>query len=619
MTARTALLIAFAFASLQTSAVSADAPSLSSPTATGSQVRPFRQAALDVLQITPVTPARVEQRNGVVFADFDKAAFANLQIEFAVAPPDGEFTVRLGEKLGDNGAIDRKPPGSVNYREATLRTRPDTRSYTVAVPQKPFHLRENPVKLPESFGYITPFRYVEISGDSSALAPGKITLRQDFVHMPFDDNASAFESPDEVLNAVWDLCKYTMKATTAFGLYIDGERERIPYEGDAYINMLSHYACDLDPRATRATVEHLLEHPTWPTEWSLQMPMIAYADYEATGDPVLAVTHFDALLKKTLMDKTRADGLLRATAIVDWPPGERDGFNSVDAEGVKVDKKITSVANAFYYESLRSMERLARATGREGEAKQLGARADQVRRVFNDLFFDKKRGVYIDSQGSAHASLHANMFPLALGLVPEERLASVVSFVKSRGMACSVYGSQYLLEALYKNNEADAGLALMTAKTKRSWWHMIKLGSTMTLEAWDVEFKKNLTWNHAWGGAPANIITRYVLGVRPLQPGGARLLIAPQPASLQWMRGKVPTPQGPAEVSWKTDGNRATLIVTVPQGVTARVELPAPADSVAVIQLNGAPFTAKVENKKPVAEHIAAGRHEFSITLAATK
>ena len=34
---------------------------------------------------------------------------------------------------------------------------------------------------------------------------------------------------------------------------------------------------------------------------------------------------------------------------------------------------------------------------------------------------------------------------------------------------------------------------------------MIEVGSTMTLEAWDAKYKPNLTWNHAWGAAPANI------------------------------------------------------------------------------------------------------------------
>ena len=79
-------------------------------------------------------------------------------------------------------------------------------------------------KTPPEVGEVTPFRYVEIEG--SPLPLEKSALRQLFVHAPFDDSASSFDSCDATLNAVWDLCKHTMKATTAFGVYIDGERER---------------------------------------------------------------------------------------------------------------------------------------------------------------------------------------------------------------------------------------------------------------------------------------------------------------------------------------------------------------------------------------------------------
>ena len=58
------------------------------------------------------------------------------------------------------------------------------------------------------------------------------------------------------------------------GLYIDGDRERIPYEADALINQLSHYALDTEYSLARNTFEHLMLHPTWPTEWHLQMHQI---------------------------------------------------------------------------------------------------------------------------------------------------------------------------------------------------------------------------------------------------------------------------------------------------------------------------------------------------------
>jgi alpha-L-rhamnosidase len=526
------------------------------------------------LQITPIAPAHFEKRGDVLFTDFGNDVYGNLQLQFSSASAAGTIMVRLGEKLAGDGTIDRQPPGSVNYREIPLVIRRGQTNYQLQISPKKSHLGAQSVKMPDDIGEVTPFRYAEIEG--AALPLGASGLRQLFVHAPFDDGASSFECSDATLSAVWSLCKHTMKATTAFGVYIDGERERTPYEADAYINMLSHYACDLDPRMARETFEYLLKYPTWPTEWSLHMPMMAAADYAATGDLKLAAANFDALKKKLLQDKARADGLLIATAIVDWPQSERDSYNDgrlATDDKRQVGPEINTVANAFYYHALREMAMLAHALKKEEDARIFETEAAQVYESFNRTFFDERHGIYIDGEGSGHASLHANMFPLAFGLVPTNHVKTVADFIESRGMACSVYGAQYLLEALFNAGRSDAGIQFMTARTKRSWWHMIEQGSTLTTEAWDVEFKKNLTWNHAWGAAPANILSRFVLGVRPIQPGYSEMLIAPQLGVLKWARGQVPTPRGPVSVT-ATNGDVFNLEVNIPRNTTARIEVP---------------------------------------------
>lgn len=561
------------------------------------------------LQVTAVAPVRFEKRGEILFADFGQDAFGNLKIEFPSDPPAAELKVRLGEKLGADGTIDRKPPGSVNFRELTLTTQPGQRTYQLSIPAKKFHEGAASVKMPAAIGEVTPFRYAEIEG--AAVALDQSGVRQLFAHAPFADEASGFESSDETLNAVWNLCKHTMKATTAFGVYIDGERERIPYEADAYLNQLSHYACDLDPRIARVTIDYLLKHPTWPTEWSLHMPMMAAQDYLATGDPKSAATNYEALKKKLLMDKAREDGMLVASAIVDWPAAERDGYNDgkVDPKEKKqVGPEVNTVSNAFYYHALRQMALLARGLKKDAEAVDLEAKARKVHESFQRVFFDPARGLYVDGEGSTHASLHANMFALAFGLVPEERKTKVADFVQSRGMACSVYGAQYLLEAMFDAGRDKYAVQLMAAKTKRSWWHMIELGSTMTLEAWDVDFKKNLTWNHAWGSVPANIISRYVLGVRPTEPGYAKMLIAPQPGGLKSARGKVPTAVGPVVVSFK-NGDTFTLELDLPRGAKASVALPR--RGAGQVSHNGKSAAATTKGNTVIVNDVGPGRHTF--------
>lgn len=558
------------------------------------------------LQVTQVAPVRLEQRGNVCFVDFGRDAYGSLQIKGPSKLPPGQLKVRLGEKLDATGAIDRKPGGSVNYREASLVRQAGQRNYALQLPPQKFPAGNTSRTIP-GVGEMTPFRYAEIEGLPQPADKSDIT--QSFVHAPFDDNASDFSCSDETLNAVWALCKHTMKATTAFGIYIDGNRERTPYEADAYINQLSHYACDLDPRVARFTFAYLLAHPTWPTEWSFHMPMMAAEDYLATGDLQLARNHYDALKKKLMLSRTREDGLLRASAIVDWPAAERDGYNDgiIDPNQPKqAGPQINTVANAFYFHALQQMALLARALGKENDASVFAGKAKQVRDSFNQVFFERSRGMYTDGEGSVHASLHANMFPLVFGLVPEEQKAKVADFVQSRGMACSVYGAQYLLEALFGSGKDNYAMQLMTAKTGRSWWHMLELGSTMTLEAWDATFKPNLTWNHAWGAAPANIISRFVLGVRPLEPGYARILIAPQPGDLKWARGKVPTAVGPVKVAVENVAS-FKIQVEIPSGAKARIVLPRRPEG--KIILDGKSISATSAGESLFVEDIGAGQH----------
>jgi hypothetical protein len=525
-----------------------------------------------------VPPVRTEARNDgkapVLFADFGKDAYGTLEIVLPGEPPAGSLTVRLGEKLDSSGAIDRKPPGSVSFREVALVTKPGERTYRLQIPRKPRHNDRRAIGVRPDVGEIAPFRYAEIAGEG--IDPAKTALTQLAVHAPFDEGLSAFSSSDSKLDAVWDLCKHTMKASSAFGVFIDGERERIPYEADAYITQLSFAACDPDPRLIRATFERLMAYPTWPTEWLLHMPMIAWSDYMATGDPAIAAKQFDVLKKRFLALKTTPDGLLVAGAIVDWPQRERDGYNGGVADpgrGQQVGPVVNTVANAFYCHALDRMGRLASALGRKEDAADFDARAKRAAESFNRVFLDPKTGLYTDGEGSTHSSLHANMFPLAFGLVPKDRIAGVADFVKSRGMACSVYGAQYLLEALMAAGlDADA-VSLMTSHGPRSWHHMMDAGSTMTWEAWDPSVKPNLTWNHAWGAAPANIISRYVLGIRPMEPGYAKILIAPQPGGLAWVRGKVPTVRGPVEEK-VTNGEVFRVEVSLPEGTSGEAVLP---------------------------------------------
>jgi hypothetical protein len=444
------------------------------------------------------------------------------------------------------------------------------------------------VLTPPEWGVVTPFRWVEIEGWPGELRPEHLNRQAAFAST-WNDAAAAFTSSDGLLDRIWELCRYSIKATTFAGVYVDGDRERIPYEADAYLNQLSHYATDRDVQMARDTFDHLMAHPTWPTEWAFHMIFIAHADWMHTGDTTWLAARYEALQPKLLLDRARADGLLASSEaqrakedIVDWPAGERDGY---------VFTPVNTVVNAFHLRALALMADLAAALGREAEAAEYRERERSGRAAFQRALFDPARGLYRDGEGTDHVSAHANLFPLAFDLVPAEHAAGVSAWLASRGMPCSVYAAQYLLEGLFEHGAGAEALTLITAATDRSWRHMVESGTTITWEAWDQKYKPNQDWNHAWGAAPANLLPRFVLGAQPLEPGWRRARIRPMPGLLKRAAGTIPTPRGPVQIAW-TNEKVFTLRLTVPPGMRAQIELPA-VDSSRGVFSEGAPVRAR--------------------------
>jgi hypothetical protein len=146
--------------------------------------------------------------------------------------------------------------------------------------------------------------------------------------------------------------------------------------------------------------------------------------------------------------------------------------------------------------------------------------------------------------------------------------------MQSRRMACSVYGSQFLMEALYEASDAEYALYLLTKTDDRSWYNMIRAGSTISMEAWDNKYKSNQDWNHAWGAAPANIIPRKLMGVEPLAPGFDRVRIRPQTASLARAKALIPTIKGEISLEIENREGEYRMQLTIPANMDSEVYLP---------------------------------------------
>lgn len=115
---------------------------------------------------------------------------------------------------------------------------------------------------------------------------------------------------------------------------------------------------------------------------------------------------------------------------------------------------------------------------------------------------------------------------------------------------------------------------MLTKTDDRSWYNMIRVGSTISLEAWDNKYKPNQDWNHAWGSAPANIIPRKLMGIEPLGPAFETFKIKPQPSTLERASIKMPTIRGEIEVSFINKPASFELLARIPSNTLADIYLP---------------------------------------------
>ncbi|MGC8864041.1 MAG: alpha-L-rhamnosidase C-terminal domain-containing protein, partial [Armatimonadota bacterium] len=139
------------------------------------------------------------------------------------------------------------------------------------------------------------------------------------------------------------------------------------------------------------------------------------------------------------------------------------------------------------------------------------------------------------------------------------------------------YMNFYVASALFA-----AGRSRMALDLIRTYWGaMIARGATTFWEKFDPEWptpyeQPNLSYCHGWSSGPGQLLPAYIGGVWPAKPGFEQALIAPELAGLAWVKAVVPTPKGVIKVDWKQDRGCPVGSVTLPNGCSGRLVLPAP-------------------------------------------
>lgn len=542
----------------------------------------------------------IDKGNGNYLVDFGRDAFAELKITLISENGGNTVNIRTGEQLKkDQTSINMNPVGSssvessISHWEGTITLDAGTKTYTLG----------------DYYNY--PFRYVEINGYTGTVDESMI--KQVSYFYPSSETAASFTSSNERLNQIWELCKYSMKATSWCGVYVDGVREHTPYEADAYINQLGDYCTDREYSLARHSIQYLMENPTWPTDWPPQMALMADFEYMYTGNKDNIEAFYEALKTTSYLDKVDSANLLpkadiglienpiRKDPLVDW----------IDNYGYNSSGKYVAVSNAFFYKDLKILSKFANILGKNQEAVQYENLAESSKTAYNNMFFNTQNNSYVDSSGirSKPVNPYANGYSAALGLVTEDKKEGVTTFLDSFSkMIALQYGAQYVLDGMYELNLDNKALKFMT--DDENWWSMITAGSTITTEFFPA---KNIggDWNHAWGAAPANLIPRQLMGVQPIEPAYAKMQIKPQTGDLASANLTLPTIRGDVKVDVTKTPSLYTITTNIPANTKAKVYVRKCNTTGTTVMVDGVDKNGIEEGDFIVLDNVGSGTHTF--------
>ena len=463
-------------------------------------------------------------------------------------------------------------------------------------------------------------------------------------HLDLDDDRSAFESSDPVLNRVWDFLKYSLKPCVqeAFidtptrekgGFLVDGLNESlvaISVYGERlltrkalveFLQSMDHYwSSPLDQGRMNAVYPNGDGGRDIP-DFTQAYPWWVWQYYLQTGD-LDFLRHYYPRLRNVAEYVRRHQqpetGLVhRLTGgsgpyqygIVDWPPSMRYGYDMAT--------EARTVINAYAYLDYVCLSNIAAELGDLEDRDTYHALAEEIKTAINTklvnpdgLYVD---GLYADGKQSSHISQHANMFPLALGLVPPERQAAVLAAVKERRMSVGMVTVDWLVRAL---GEADQGEHLLDLYTNAEWdgWaRNLAQGATCTWESWDAAEGGVLSQSHAWGAVGLCGLQGYVLGVKSLAPQSEKIQVKPLDfgSKLVSVSGRLPTERGDVQVSWQRGADRFRLTLDLPVNMQARVCLPKLDRLDAAVCVDGVEVIGVVEGNYVAVDDIGSGTHTF--------
>ncbi|MFV0363478.1 MAG: family 78 glycoside hydrolase catalytic domain [Suipraeoptans sp.] len=239
------------------------------------------------------------------------------------------------------------------------------------------------------------------------------------------------------------------------------------------------------------------------------------------------------------------------------------------------------VSNAFIVHDMKVVSQTARRLGKVDDANYYEDQMEKTRVAYIKKFIKEDGRMKDDYQG---AYILALKFVLQEGELKQRVTQRLVENVKEHGMHTGFFGTQHILPILADAGEGNLAYDILLQEDCPGWMYQIKCGATTTWERWDAlrpdgtvnedkMSKDNMvSFNHYAFGSVGEFYYTYILGIKPLKPGFAKILIAPiVDKRLGCVSGSYASKAGVIKVEWQVNDEETEIRLETPTNTVIKL------------------------------------------------
>jgi alpha-L-rhamnosidase len=183
---------------------------------------------------------------------------------------------------------------------------------------------------------------------------------------------------------------------------------------------------------------------------------------------------------------------------------------------------------------------------RTDDVRVIKALREKVKANFNHVYWNGT--AYRSPDYKEKTDERTNAMAVISGLADPDKYTAITNILANEVHA-SPYMEKYVLEALFMMDKDQAAMARMKAR----YGEMVAASYSTLWEGWcgtnSAVMGCDGTYNHGWSGGPLTLLSQYVAGISPVEPGFKKFKVAPHLSGLTSIEASVPLKAGSINVA----------------------------------------------------------------------